>query len=150
MVAWDSQPLAPQQQLLRSFPSSVPPRPFSAFAYLSASTTHCRCEKYMQYLIPKMQNLYKTNKYLSYRYLKHHHASTKLSRWGTFYSSSSNVLSCHSENTFPCHRRLSLSKLLSLAFSLCPFWRQRLPSSSCWSHQQRGLGAFSSEGSPRQ
>ena len=150
MVAWGSQPLVPQPQLLRCFPSSIPPRPFSAFAYLSTSTNHCRCEKYIQYLIPKMQNLYKTSKYLSYRYLEHHHASAELSRWGTFYSSSSNILSRHSGNTFPCHRRPYLSKLLSLAFSLCPFWRQKLPSSSCWSHQQKGLGVFPSEGSPQQ
>ena len=48
---------------------------------------------------------------------------------------------------FPCHCRPSLSKLLSLASSLCPSWRQRLPSSSCWSQKQRGLRAFPSKGS---
>ena len=150
MVAEGSQPLVPQKKLLCHLPSSVPPCPFSAFAYLSAFANHYRYEKYIKYIIPKMQNLYKTSKYLSYRYLEHHHASAELSCWGTFYNSSSNVLSRHNGNMFPFHCRLSLSKLLSPASSLCPAWRQRLPSFSCWSHQQRGLGAFPSEGSPWQ
>ena len=40
---------------------------------------HYICEMYIQYIIPNMHNLYKKNKYLSYRYLEHYHAFDKLS-----------------------------------------------------------------------